>query len=161
MTQHYHAIVGTPFAALGLRLERQMLAAIDFLPLATWPQAAVDAAAQRVVERLQRYLLHPHCAFELPLAPRGTPFQQRVWQAILAIPAGQALTYSELAQQVGSGPRAVANACGANPIPVIIPCHRVVAKGGLGGFMQGRETASLSIKQWLLAHERGEPYTAG
>jgi methylated-DNA-[protein]-cysteine S-methyltransferase len=82
----------------------------------------------------------------------GTPYQQRVWQAISAIPRGQVLTYGDIAAQIGSGPRAVANACGANNIPLIVPCHRVVAKGGIGGFMQGNKDG-LKIKKWLLKHE--------
>ena len=72
------------------------------------------------------------------------------------IPAGSTITYADLAQRAASGARAVANACGANPVPVIIPCHRVVARHGLGGFMRGREAGALGIKQWLLAHERSE-----
>jgi methylated-DNA-[protein]-cysteine S-methyltransferase len=83
---------------------------------------------------------------------KGTPFQRRVWQAISAIPKGQVLTYSEIAQQVGSGPRAVANACGANHLPLVIPCHRVVAKDGLGGFMNGA-VGGQKVKKWLLKHE--------
>ncbi|HAJ71366.1 MAG TPA: cysteine methyltransferase, partial [Methylophilaceae bacterium] len=74
------------------------------------------------------------------------------WSAISAIPLGQTRTYSELAAQIGSGPRAVANACGANHLPLVVPCHRVVAKNGLGGFMGGKE-AGLKIKKWLLQHE--------
>ena len=89
---------------------------------------------------------------DIPYAVSGTPFQKRVWKAISDIPAGEVLTYSELAEKVGSGPRAVANACGANRLPLLIPCHRVVAKNGLGGFMQGIN-GGLKIKEWLLAHE--------
>ncbi|MBU3737317.1 MAG: MGMT family protein, partial [Methylobacterium sp.] len=74
--------------------------------------------------------------------------------ALRSIPAGRTLTYGELAASLGSGARAVANACGANPVPLVIPCHRVVARDGLGGFMQGRASAALQIKQWLLQHER-------
>lgn len=90
----------------------------------------------------------------MPLSANGTAFQRRVWHALRAIPLGSTITYAELADRVGSGARAVANACGANPIALVIPCHRVVAKNGLGGFMQGRATDSLAIKRWLLAHEQ-------
>ncbi|MCX7628345.1 MAG: methylated-DNA--[protein]-cysteine S-methyltransferase [Methylophilaceae bacterium] len=71
------------------------------------------------------------------------------------------MTYTELAERVGSGARAVANACGANPFPIVIPCHRVVAAHGLGGFMRSRHADSLNIKRWLLAHERSAPGAAG
>jgi methylated-DNA-[protein]-cysteine S-methyltransferase len=77
-----------------------------------------------------------------------------VWDALCRIPVSETITYAELARQLGSGARAVANACGANPLPIVIPCHRVVAKSGLGGFMRGNEVASLEIKRWLLNHER-------
>ena len=89
---------------------------------------------------------------DIPYAISGTSFQQRVWKAISAIPVGEVLTYSDLAKKVGSGPRAVANACGANRLPLLIPCHRVVARNGLGGFMKGVD-GGLKIKSWLLAHE--------
>jgi len=161
MNHEYQAVLRVPFGALGLRVERDQLSGIDFLPAtaeAVSPQGELGRLASA---SLQQYFADPGHDFRLPLLLKGTPFQQRVWQAIAAIPSGSTLTYSELAAKVDSGPRAVANACGANPIPVIIPCHRVVARTGLGGFMQGRERDSLSIKQWLLAHERGESSTAG
>jgi methylated-DNA-[protein]-cysteine S-methyltransferase len=161
MNHEYQAVLRVPFGALGLRVERDQLSGIDFLPATAEAVAPQGELGRMASASLQQYLANPRHNFRLPLLLKGTPFQQRVWQAIAAIPSGSTLTYSELAAKVDSGPRAVANACGANPIPVIIPCHRVVARTGLGGFMQGRERDSLSIKQWLLAHERGESSTAG
>ncbi len=94
---------------------------------------------------------HPRI-LRLPLLnPRGTPFQRTVWQAIAAIPCGETSTYGELATIIHhpGAARAVGAACGANPVPLLIPCHRVKAKGGgLGGFGGG-----LELKQWLLDHE--------
>lgn len=72
--------------------------------------------------------------FDLPLAPAGSPFEQRVWAAMQTIPYGQTRCYGELAETVGSAPRAVGRACGRNPIPIVIPCHRVLARSGLGGY---------------------------
>jgi len=72
--------------------------------------------------------------FDLPLTPGGSPFEARVWAAMQAIPYGQTRSYGDLAMAVGSAPRAVGRACGTNPIPIVIPCHRVLAKGGLGGY---------------------------
>lgn len=161
MNHEYQAVLRVPFGALGLRVERDQLSGIDFLPATAEAVAPQGELGRMASASLQQYLANPRHNFRLPLLLKGTPFQQRVWQAIAAIPSGSTLTYSELAAKVDSGPRAVANACGANPVPVIIPCHRVVARTGLGGFMQGRERDSLSIKQWLLAHERGESSTAG
>jgi methylated-DNA-[protein]-cysteine S-methyltransferase len=107
---------------------------------------------KQMTQEILAYLQQPHQAFSLPAQLAGSAFQQKVWLAILAIPLGQTRTYSELAAQLQSGPRAVANACGANRLPLLIPCHRVVAKNGLGGFMRGDKNG-LSIKRWLLAHE--------
>jgi methylated-DNA-[protein]-cysteine S-methyltransferase len=88
--------------------------------------------------------------FDLPLAVVGTKFDQRVWAAMRAIPFGETRTYGELAHLTDSGPRAIGGACGRNPIPIIVPCHRVLARGGLGGYSGG---SGLPTKQWLLALE--------
>ncbi len=103
-------------------------------------------------QQILQYMHFPSITFSVPTTQCGTAFQQRVWQAISAIPLGQTCTYSDIARQVDSGSRAVANACGANKLPLLIPCHRVVAKNGIGGFMQGKQHGLL-IKQWLLLHE--------
>lgn len=87
-----------------------------------------------------------------PLAPAGTPFQQRVWRALADIPPGQTLTYGELAARLGTAPRAVGGALRANPIPIMIPCHRIVAAQGLGGYA-GASEEGRRRKAWLLARE--------
>lgn len=110
---------------------------------------------KRLCAEIQAYLTNKNATFsavDVANAQSGTPFQQKVWQAICQIPLGQTQKYSEIAKKIGSGPRAVANACGANQLPILVPCHRVVAKNGLGGFMQGAD-GGLVIKQWLLKHE--------
>lgn len=88
--------------------------------------------------------------FDLPLAEAGTAFDRRVRAAMRAIPYGETRTYGELAHATDSGPRAIGGACGRNPIPIIVPCHRVLARGGLGGYSGG---AGLPTKQWLLGLE--------
>src|SRR5712691_12928368 len=90
--------------------------------------------------------------FDLPLAPAGSPFAARVWEAMQAIPYGETRYYGDLAQAVGSAPRAVGRACGKNPIPIVIPCHRVLAKGGMGGYSGA---GGLATKQRLLDLEAG------
>lgn len=110
---------------------------------------------KKLCTEIQAYLADKKSAFtaiDVKKAQTGTAFQQRVWQAIREIPFGKTSTYSEIANKIGSGPRAVANACGANQLPILVPCHRVVAKNGLGGFMQGAD-GGLAIKKWLLKHE--------
>lgn len=94
---------------------------------------------------------------DLPLAPEGTPFQLRVWRALCEIPPGRTLTYGELARRLETSPRAVGGACRANPVPLLIPCHRVVARNGLGGFAGRRQGAWTDLKARLLAHERKQP----
>lgn len=152
----YQAKLATPFAVLGIVTTDGRLTEIDFLPPETAPLAPQDAFTGRVCDELRAYATNSAHRFTLPLDPRGTPFQRRVWQALLEIPYGSTLTYGELAARLGSAPRAVGQACGANPIPVIIPCHRVLARNGLGGFMNSAGGDPLSIKRWLLRHELGE-----
>jgi methylated-DNA-[protein]-cysteine S-methyltransferase len=105
--------------------------------------------------QIQSYLENPAFAFDLPIKLAGTRHQLAVWEAMQAIPSGQTRTYAELAQAIGSSARAVGGACGANPLPIVVPCHRVVGSGGsLGGFMGAREEGfELMIKRWLLEHE--------
>ncbi len=88
--------------------------------------------------------------FDLPLNPAGTPYRRRVWSALMAIPYGATRSYAEIARQVGGSPRSVGQASGANPIPIIIPCHRVLATTGIGGYSGGE---GLPTKRALLALE--------
>jgi methylated-DNA-[protein]-cysteine S-methyltransferase len=98
--------------------------------------------------------------FTLPLKRNGTEFQQKVWDELCAIPRGSTRTYGELAKHLGSAPRAVGQACGANWFPVVVPCHRVTAASGLGGFSNSDDPNGylLGIKRWLLAHEGSKEY---
>lgn len=149
----YQAVVSAPGFSLGVRCSDDEILDIEFLE----PRAEVaprTPLAKEAVRQLRAYLKDPRFAFGLPLAPAGTPFQRRVWAGIAAIPAGGTKTYGELAAAIGSGPRAVGNACGSNPYPVVVPCHRVVASGGgLGGFARKRGGFLLDVKRWLLQHE--------
>lgn len=106
------------------------------------------------VRQLRAYFAGTLRRFDLPLAAEGTPFQQRVWQELLNIPYGETISYGELARRIGkpSGSRAVGLANGANPISIVIPCHRVIGSNGkLTGYGGGLKT-----KEWLLAMERGQ-----
>lgn len=99
---------------------------------------------------LARYWAGEAVSFTVPVAPVGTPFQQRVWAALRAIPWGRAISYAELAVRVGSNPRAVGQANGANPVGIIVPCHRVIGRdGSLVGYAGGIE-----MKRFLLKLER-------
>jgi len=152
----YDAVIATPLGdvRLGLRFAGSRLAGIDFLDQSTPLSAHESGRQQRVVEQLQDYFAEPSHGFEVELALEGTPFQRRLWQALCRIPAGRTQTYGALARQLGSSARAVGGACRRNRIPVVIPCHRVVAKSGPGGFMGQTQGAAMALKQWLLEHER-------
>ena len=149
----YQAKLKTPFGVLGIQCTDDALTGIGFLAPDIPPLSPRNALAQKVCEQLAAYLADPDFHFELPLRPNGTAHQNKVWQAMRTIPRGQTRQYGELAAQLGSSPRAVGQACGNNPIPIIIPCHRVVSKSGMGGFMHHSGGYALDIKRWLLAHE--------
>ena len=151
------ATIKTGFGGIAIHQQAGLLK-IDLLgnhisePTVSQDPVVQHQSFKQITQEILAYLQQPHQAFSLPAQLAGSAFQQKVWLAIYAIPLGQTRTYSELAAQLQSGPRAVANACGANRLPLLIPCHRVVAKNGLGGFMRGDKNG-LSIKRWLLAHE--------
>lgn len=105
--------------------------------------------------QLERYREDPDAAFDLPLLIEGTPFQRRLWEALCEIPRGRTLTYGELAQRLGAPARAVGQACGDNRLPIVIPCHRVVAANGIGGFSHSTSGYLIEAKRWLLVHECG------
>ena len=116
---------------------------------------ARNPIAQRAVDQLRAYCADSSHQIDLPLAIGGSNFQRRVWDEIARIPPGSTRTYGELARRLDSAPRAVGQACGDNRLPLAIPCHRVVAASGLGGFAHHRGGAYERIKRWLLAHEAG------
>ena len=109
---------------------------------------------QQVATQLKSYFACSAADFSLELCLSGTPFQRAVWQQIRGIKYGETRSYSDIAGRLGSSARAVGNACRANPVPIIIPCHRVVAKSGLGGFAGQREGRNIEAKTWLLQHEQ-------
>lgn len=149
----YNAIVAAPGFALGVRCTADEILAIDYLP--PCPEQPADSPlAAEAVRQLRAYLADPASPFSLPLRPSGTGFQRRVWTAIAQIPLGQVSTYGEVARALHNAPRAVGQACGANPFPLVVPCHRVVASGGgLGGFSGQSAGFLVDIKRWLLQHE--------
>jgi methylated-DNA-[protein]-cysteine S-methyltransferase len=151
----FSAIVGAPFGAIGIRTEAGLVRELVYLPPHFSEQDATDPVANAAAEQVARYLADADFPFDLPLAEAGSDFQRRVWAAISAIPRGSVRTYGQVAKHIGSAPRAVGQACGANWFPLVIPCHRVTASGGLGGFSNHDDENGfhLSVKRWLLAHE--------
>lgn len=149
----YCAQLRTPFGVVGIHCEDECLTGIAFLEPGSEVQAPRDAFAREVCAQLDAYFEKAGFQFDLPLKLEGTDHQRKVWQAMRDIPAGEVRTYGDLAALMHSSPRAVGQACGNNPIPIIVPCHRVVSRAGLGGFMHRADNGALDIKRWLLAHE--------
>ena len=110
--------------------------------------------AQSVKSQLGSYFQNANASLKFNLQAEGTNFQKSVWRIIKSIKKGETLTYTDVAQKLNSSPRAVGNACRANPIPIIVPCHRVISKAGLGGFAGQRDGNNVDVKSWLLQHEQ-------
>jgi methylated-DNA-[protein]-cysteine S-methyltransferase len=149
----FQAKLDTPFGLVGVRTEGNELAEIVYLPRSAGTLAPTNALAQRVCAQIENYVADPGFRFKLPMKEVGTAFQRRVWNMIASIPRGQTRTYGDIARALRSGPRAVGQACGTNYYPLVIPCHRVVAANGLGGFAHNSGGYLLEVKRWLLQHE--------
>jgi methylated-DNA-[protein]-cysteine S-methyltransferase len=156
----FTAIVDAPFGAIGIRVSDGLLRELVYLPRSFAEKAPADPVSEKAARQLERYFKEPDFRFDLPLAKAGTDFQRRVWDVISAIPRGQVLTYGQVAKLIRSAPRAVGQACGANWFPLVVPCHRVTASGGLGGFSNHDDETGfhLGVKRWLLRHEDVEGY---
>jgi methylated-DNA-[protein]-cysteine S-methyltransferase len=150
MSEH-SKLIDTPMGPVGVTWENGALAGVDLEP------TDLDESAERlptfVVEEIDAYFRKDSLGFNLPLELKGTSFQRLVWSALRSIPPGRTLTYGELAGELGTGARAVGGACRANPCPIVVPCHRVVAANGLGGFAGDTSGRKLEVKRWLLRHE--------
>lgn len=147
------AEIATPFGRLVLSASDGFLAGIDFAPGAEAERPVSNAVLRAAVSQLARYFEDPNTRFSLPLRLAGTEYMRRVWAALTEIPPGRTETYGSLARRLGTGPRAVASACRANAFPIVIPCHRVVAAHGLGGYSGQTLGPMLDVKRWLLRHE--------
>jgi methylated-DNA-[protein]-cysteine S-methyltransferase len=150
----YQASIQTPFAHLGIRLEQDRLAAIDFIRADSEIKPDSEPAAA-ICNQIRCYLNNPNQAyrFSIPYLLEGTPFQKKVWSELVKIPAGKVVSYGALAKKLGTSARAVGNACRKNPLPVVIPCHRVVSSNGIGGYSGAISGDLHDIKRWLLEHE--------
>jgi methylated-DNA-[protein]-cysteine S-methyltransferase len=164
----YSLTLSSPLGSLTVFATTQAIVKLDWggrgAQKASWAaDTATPPEAQALLDeagrQLAAYFADGRFRFDLPLEPAGTGFQRAVWDFMLAIPAGRTRSYGEAAAAVGTGtvdakkvdPRAVGSACGANPIPVIIPCHRILAAGGDAGGYSGK--GGLETKRWLLRHE--------
>ncbi|MBD3896444.1 methylated-DNA--[protein]-cysteine S-methyltransferase [Halomonas sp. ML-15] len=153
MVDYYRPPCADALGLIRLRASDEGLTSIEFV-------ASEDAAPQPSTlttlakQQLEEYFSGARRDFDLPLAPQGTDFQRRVWEALGTIPFGETRCYAEIAEQLRckGGQRAVGAANGKNPISIVVPCHRVIGSDGrLTGYAGG-----IGRKQWLLAHEAGE-----
>jgi methylated-DNA-[protein]-cysteine S-methyltransferase len=149
----YALVLESPLGRLGIRLRNEAVCRLDFLPAGAPLKGPQTRVERRIARAIERYFERPDLPFTLPLALTGTPFQQRVWAALQAIPRGETRTYAGLASALGSGARAVGNACRRNPASIVVPCHRVVAASGLGGYGGRTGERATWRKHWLLSHE--------
>ena len=154
--ESFQACLRAPFSTLGITTTDTHVTGIRYLA----PSIAAKAPKRNTIAflacvQIQSYLEDPRFEFDLPLWLNGTHHRLAVWEAMQRIPAGKTRTYGELAREINSSPRAVGGACGANPLPLVVPCHRVIAANrAIGGFMGERsEGFELGIKRWLLEHE--------
>ncbi len=164
------AIMQTPFGPISIRWDADAVLGIELAPGLDLGGANPDTPTLRcvtepslanpetrlqdaIIQQLSDYLESRATGFALPVRLQGTAFQRRVWSALTDIGFGQTRTYGELARRLATSPRAVGQACRANPCPILIPCHRVVAANGLGGFAGDRGGRKLAVKRWLLGHE--------
>lgn len=146
-------VLDLPFGRFGIHLIGTQIREMQFLPPDTPLRAPREDAAQAIVAKIHAWLGAPSHPLQLPLCSRGTPFQRRVWHALTTIPAGQVKSYGTLAAELDTAARAVGQACGANPFPLAIPCHRVVGANGIGGFAHASDGYLILAKRWLLANE--------
>ncbi|CAL7959874.1 Methylated-DNA--(protein)-cysteine S-methyltransferase [Gammaproteobacteria bacterium] len=151
--QQYNCAITSPLGKLGLTIVDKELTKIQFLSTRAQLLAAQDSLAHQIVAKIKKYFCSPRLQFKLPIQAKGTPLQKKIWRALQKIPCGKTVTYGELAQKIGTNPRVIGNACRRNPIPIVIPCHRVVAKAGLGGYCGKTCNDFLKIKKWMLQHE--------
>jgi methylated-DNA-[protein]-cysteine S-methyltransferase len=149
----FDVVVDFPKFKVGVKTRDQRVVEIRYLPAETKGKPAANPLAARAAGQLERYRDDPDAKFDLPVEIEGSALQRGVWDAMCAIPRGRTRTYGDLARELGVDPRAIGQACGDNRLPIVIPCHRVVAADGIGGFGHSTGGYLLEVKRWLLMHE--------
>jgi len=146
-----YEVVETPIGVVGLSWEGGILGGVDLEPRKA--DETGDRLPSAIAEQLDAYFQDGRKGFDLGMDLTGTLFQRRVWEALREITPGRTITYGELAKRLGTSARAVGGACRANPCPIVVPCHRVLAANGLGGFAGDISGRKLEVKRSLLRHE--------
>jgi len=149
----FDVVIEFPKMKVAVKTREARVVEIRYLPLSFGSISPTNPLAERTARQLERYREDPDATFDLPLLIEGSPLQRSVWDAMCAIPRGRTRTYGELAAELGADARAIGQACGDNRLPIVIPCHRVVAADGIGGFGHSTGGYLLEVKRWLLMHE--------
>lgn len=149
----YDVTVDFPKFKVGVAARGGLVTELKYLPLSAPSAAATSELAAKAARQLQAYRRDPDSAFDLPVAVEGSELQKAVWRLMCAVPRGGTRTYGDLARELGADPREVGQACGDNRLPLVIPCHRIIAANGIGGFAHATSGYLLEAKRWLLMHE--------
>ena len=150
-------VIQSPIGPLALIIKQNLLTHVVYQgkEVSSLPFShLLNPNIEQIITWFEQYFSHPCDLTKLNFNLQGTSFQKKVWLALLKIPIGQTLTYGELAQSLCTSPRAIGMACKSNPLPIVVPCHRVVAKNHLGGYCGSLYGDSMRQKHWLLEHER-------
>ena len=149
----YDVVVEFPAMKVGVKTRGERVVEIRYLPLSSPTIPPANALAERAATQLAAYRENPDAKFDLPVVIEGSELQKGVWRAMQAIPRGKTRTYGDVAKELGAEAKDVGQACGDNRLPLVIPCRRVVAAKGVGGFGHATSGYLIEAKRWLLAHE--------
>ena len=153
----YDVVLEFPRMKVGVTTRDGQVVGIKYLPVETATVSPRNSLAERAARQLEGYRENPDTKFDLPIRIEGNDLQRAVWLAMCAIPRGRTRTYGDIARELGThfpiDARTVGQACGDNRLPIVIPCHRVVAADGIGGFGHATSGYLIEVKRWLLAHE--------
>ena len=145
--------IGAPFGYVGVQCNEDVVFGVRYLPESMRELPPQNHLAREVAKQLRAYFKKPRAhKFDLPLRPAPTIPQRKVREILMTIPAGEVKTYNEVAKLIKSGPRGVGSVCRANCVGIVVPCHRVVAANGIGGYAGG-VAETLDTKRWFLKHE--------
>ena len=151
----YQTCISAPFGYICVCSSTDYVSRIELLASKVPSNSRLNKFAKEAREQVKAYLKNSAFKFDLPIDINGSVYRKQVWSEIAKIPSGETRTYGDIAILMGSSARAVGGACGDNVLPILIPCHRVVAQAELGGFMHSSVGFSLKVKWWLLNHEGG------
>ena len=151
--ESFDYILPSPIGHLGLNISAKGIQRLFYIKTKQDSYIPATGFGAKVHQQIMEYFELQRTEFDLPIDIQGTAYQNRVWSEVAKIAYGESLTYGDIAKAINSGPRAVGNACRHNPIPIIIPCHRVVKKSGIGGYCGSVVGKEIQQKDWLLRHE--------